>query len=93
MVNNIVCTTAFVLLYTPVEETLFGSMADLQLVVTVAVVGSSGCSILGIIKVTPPPPATLLEAAETVLLLVVVDALFLPFLATENTLVDLSAFF
>lgn len=82
---------------------MFGS-DDWQLVVVVQ--GSSGCSILGIVKVTPPP--MLLEAAAvlllvTVIVVAVVDAvtvtaaaaaveLFLPFLATENTLVDLSAF-
>lgn len=84
-----------------VKEALFGSDCW-QLVVVVQ--GTSGCSILGIVKVTLPP--TLLEATVVLLLVVVVvvvavdaavtvvaaDALFLPFLATENTLVDLSAF-
>lgn len=80
----------------PKKEILFGS-EGLQLALAVAVVvsgGSSGCSILGITKVTPPP-LTLLDTQVAALLLVVVGAatLFLPFLVTEKTLVDLSAFF
>lgn len=77
---------------------MFGSK-DLQLAVVEIVVvvddgGSSGCSIFGITNVTKLPPLTLLEA-EGALLLVVVNtaALFLPFLGTEKTFVDLSAFF
>lgn len=76
------------------KDILFGSK-DLQTVVVVDVVGgSSGCSILGMTKVTPPLPLTLLDSEDALLLVVVDDAaLFLPFLATEKTFVDLSAFF
>lgn len=62
---------------------------------TVAVVGGSpGCSILGIINFTTPP-VTLLAVVDTLLVVVVavVAAIFFPFLATDITLVDLSAFF
>lgn len=58
---------------------------DLQLIAG----GSSGCSILGILKVDPP--TALFDDRSA--LLFVVTALFLFFLATDITLVDLSAFF
>lgn len=77
------------------EDILFGSKG-LQTIV-VAVDCSSGCSILGIIKVTPP--TLQLDAPAALLLLVAaVDATagtaacLLPFLGTDITLVDLSAF-
>lgn len=75
------------------EQTLFGSGGLQTVAVTVGC--SSGCSILGITKLTPPP--TLLDVAADLLLSVVAAAaavaLFLPFLATDITLVALSAFF
>lgn len=75
------------------EETLFGSEEGLQTAAVVAVGCSCGCSILGITKFTPPPP-TLLDVAAVLLLgSVAAAALFLPFLATDITLVALSAFF
>jgi len=74
---------------------LFGSKGLQTIVATVD--WSSGCSILGIIKVTP---ATLqLDATAALLLLVAVvvptadvAGCLLPFLGTDITLVDLSAF-
>jgi hypothetical protein len=72
-----------------------GMLLGYKGLLTTAVVNeSSGCSILGIINVTPLP-LTLLDVTGTLLLVVVaaVAALFLPFLATDITLVDLSAFF
>lgn len=53
---------------------------------------SMGCSILGILKVAPPPTTTVLLNDGSALLFVVAT-LFLPFLATDITLVALSAFF
>lgn len=74
---------------------LFGSKG-LQTIVA-AVDCSSGCSILGIIKVTPP--TLQLDATAALLLLVAVVVLtadtarcLLPFLGTDITLVALSAF-
>jgi len=74
---------------------LFGSKG---LQITVAAVDwFSGCSILGIIKFTPP--TLQLDATAALLLLVAVviptadnAACLLPFLGTDITLVDLSAF-
>lgn len=74
------------------EDMLFGSKG-LQITVD----WFSGCSILGIIKVTPP--TLQLDATVTLLLLVAVviptadtAVCLLPFLGTDITLVDLSAF-
>lgn len=74
----------------PMEGMLLGYKG---LLTTAVVNESSGCSILGIINVTPLP-LTLLDNTDTLLLVVpAVVVLFLPFLATDITLVDLSAFF